>query len=123
MNKQSFSFGRIKYEPPHMYLSLKEGTKLDGADMQKVIDEFRRLAGGERILVLTDARVMVEATPEARARAADPELGSFVKANAILVNNTAVRLIANTFIWMNRPPFPVRVFNDEAKALEWLKEY
>ena len=91
--------------------------------MQQVVDALKRLAAHGPVPVLVDARVMVEATAEARAVAAGPELSAFVKANAILVNNTAVRLIANTFIWLNRPPFAVRVFSDEAKALEWLREF
>lgn len=123
MNELSFSFGRIKYEAPHMYLSINEGITLEGVHMRQVIGEFERLAGSDRILVLTDARVMLEATAGARAVAADPGLGALVKANAILVNNLAVQLIANSFIWMNRPPFPLRVFKDEAKAMEWLREF
>jgi hypothetical protein len=32
----------------------------------------------------------------------------------------AHRLLANFFINVNKPPTPTKVFNDKAKALEWL---
>lgn len=122
MEQVAFSFGSLQRQPAFVSLKINEGTKLDGRHLQEVIDALKRLAPAGPVPVLVDARVMVEATAEARAVAAGPELSAVVKANAILVNNTAVRLIANTFIWLNRPPFPVRVFTDEDKALEWLRE-
>jgi hypothetical protein len=50
----------------------------------------------------------------------DQELLSIKNAEAILVNNVGIRLLANFYQKMNRPPNPVKVFTDESKAIDWV---
>jgi hypothetical protein len=40
---------------------------------------------------------------------------------AILISNPLSRVFANFFIGLNKPLKPTRLFDDRAKAIEWLK--
>jgi hypothetical protein len=73
-------------------------------------------------MLLTDARVQADLSPEARKVAADKKNSANIIASAIVVKWLAQRLIANVFIEVNKPSYPNRVFNDEQKAVKWLLE-
>lgn len=62
-------------------------------------------------------------TPEAREYMAKSEAVNEVRlVEAILVNNLPNRLTANAFAKINKPNCEVKVFADEAKAVQWLKQ-
>lgn len=42
---------------------------------------------------------------------------------ALLIGSPVSRMIGNFFLGINRLRVPVRLFSDEAEALEWLKRY
>lgn len=44
-------------------------------------------------------------------------------ANAILVNSTAFKMIANFYVMVNKPKNPTRLFTDKQSALEWLEQF
>ena len=46
-----------------------------------------------------------------------------VPATALIVKSRMSRLIGSFFIGINKPDFPVKLFDDEQKAVEWLKGF
>ena len=46
-----------------------------------------------------------------------------VTAGAILVDSLISKLAGNIYITVDKPQIPVRLFNDERKALNWLKQF
>lgn len=44
-------------------------------------------------------------------------------AGAIVVNTILENIIASLYLYLNRPVVPTKIFKDEAKAKEWLKQY
>jgi hypothetical protein len=42
---------------------------------------------------------------------------------ALVVGSPVSRVIANFFVGLNRPSYPHRVYDDPARALEWLRGY
>ena len=51
----------------------------------------------------------------------NPEHIKTYSAIAILISNPLSRVFANFFIGLNKPLKPTRLFDDRAKAIEWLK--
>lgn len=95
---------------------------LDEETVKEVIDAGNRLCNYAPHLLLTDARVTVDLTTEARKTAAKRENTKNIVASAIVVKWLAQRLISNVFITVNKPHYPTQVFNDEKKAIKWLME-
>lgn len=106
-----------------IWMIFREGADLDVKEVKAFNAALREIGGDGPLLVISDARVSLTISAEGRRLAADKkEVPNFV-ANAVLVNNLAVRLTANFFSNFNKPPFKYRVFNDESKALKWLRKY
>jgi hypothetical protein len=47
----------------------------------------------------------------------------YSKADAFMINSTAMRLISNFYLRINRPERPTRMFTDEKEAIDWLKTF
>lgn len=71
---------------------------------------------------LVDVVMLKSSTKEARDYFA-VEGNEGITANAILVNSTAFKMMANFYIMVNKPKNPTRMFTDKASALEWLSQY
>lgn len=123
MKKINFAFGTLEYRSGILYFIIKDDAHLDAAEIDQLFAACREMSDNKPFLLISDARVHVDITPKGRKAASKKELGSLIIANAVLVNSPAVRLVANVFSKINRPPFPYQVFNDEEKALRWLKQY
>jgi hypothetical protein len=120
MEQISFTHSTIFYNPPFMYLVLKEGAELDVEQMRELIAAAEKLSNKTPYLLISDVRVNVIITSEARKVAADKNEARFLIANAVLTNNIALKLTANFFIQFNKPHFPLKIFSDEKKAHIWL---
>lgn len=46
----------------------------------------------------------------------------YVSCAALIANSFVARMMANLIMNFKKPPIPVRLFKDEAEALEWIKE-
>lgn len=123
MNQIDFPHSAIIYKAPVVYLVFKEGAELDVKEVREMIAAAEMLAGKKPYLLFSDVRNHVAITPEARKVSADKKESRYVIANAVLTNNFALKLTANFFIKVNKPHFPVKVFNDELKAHLWLASF
>jgi hypothetical protein len=85
-----------------------------------------KISGGSKTAVLvkrTDFTGYKGISRDARAYAAGEEGMKVFKAVAILIANSVMRMSANFFIKLNRPPFPIRMFTSENEALVWLRGF
>jgi hypothetical protein len=123
MNHTELPYCSISYKRPLVHIILKEGAELDAKEMKQMFATANRMTRQQQFVVLTDARVNVNATSEARKVAASKSEAPFIIANAVLVNNLAVKLTANFFAKFNKPHFKFRVFNNESKAIKWLQQF
>jgi hypothetical protein len=121
--KIEFPYVTVEDRDGIIWLVFKEGADLDATQVREFVKASEKLSGGEPYLLLSDARVHLTISSEGRKVAADKKEVPNLVANAVLVNNLAVRLTANFFINFNKPHFKYRVFNDEVKALKWLKKH
>lgn len=95
------------------------------ADMKRQIKEIVKLCDGNPRLFIIDGRgAYANISKESREYAANhPDMAYLRKAQAILVDKLPNRLTANAFIKFNKPPNPVKVFDNAEDAKKWLKQF
>ena len=98
-------------------------SEVEEADAVAIINAAGITFSGEKFVVLADIRNLKSISGEARAYLAGGSAERIHAAVAILVENTATRLLANFFINFHKPSRPTRIFSDEQKAIVWLKEH
>lgn len=91
-------------------------------DSIKIVEGFKKIAGDKKICLLMDVTNSVETSREVRAYAAE-ELPKFIKAVAMVSHSALGKMLANLFFTLKAQPYPTKMFNDEDKAKEWLKQY
>ena len=93
----------------------------DLADALAAIDAMTELTGGRRSPVLVDMHGSGSLDRSARSEAA--RLGDAVSAVALIVDTPLSRALGTFFLRVNKPPFPVRLFDNEASAVAWLRAF
>ncbi len=101
----------------------KSDTTFDIDDAIAQRNEITKFCDHQKMPFLIDMRVTNwSADKEVREfHASDKDLLAIKNAEAILVNNLGIRILANAYQRVNRPPVPVKVFTDENKAIEWIQ--
>lgn len=90
-------------------------------DAVATIEAMIELTGDRPAPLFVDVR---QAGPQDRAgRLEFIRRHEVVSAVAIVVGSPLSRMMGNFFINVNKPKAPTRLFDDEAAALAWLKEY
>ncbi|MCB0847966.1 MAG: hypothetical protein KDE26_32150, partial [Bacteroidetes bacterium] len=84
---------------------------------------MKYLTKGRRVPLFSDIRNMLSVSPETRTYTNSEEVVGSFTAVGMLVGNVFSRVIGSFIVGINRPSYPVRLFTDEDKALEWLKRY
>jgi hypothetical protein len=59
---------------------------------------------------------------EARHYVASKEVNQYVKAEALVLNSMALRIMGNFYLKVNKPARESRLFNDRNVAFEWLSK-
>ena len=78
------------------------------------------LTGGRRSALLVDLHDSGQQTRDARV--AFTRRDDLVSAVALIVGTPLSRIMGNFFLRVNKPPYPVRLFDDETSGLAWLRE-
>ena len=94
---------------------------MDYEDALAATSAMKKLTAGRPHPLLVDAHA---AGPLGRpARMEFASRGDLISAMALVANTPLSRLMGNFFIAVSNPGAPTRLFNDEASALAWLKEF
>lgn len=111
----------VELEPDGIVvLRFREGVHMDGERTRRVMKVQIAVAGGEKRPTLSDIRAMGGSSVEARREVSGPEMLAVVERMALLVGSPATRMTGNFFLRVTRPPYPTRLFSDEAAARRWL---
>lgn len=95
-------------------LSLK-----DAKEVAKLIDE---LANGNKFAILRTTSNNFFSTDRVRSLVASKQFAKYRYAMAFVVHSSANKISAEFYIQFHKPVSLTKIFNDEKKALEWLKE-
>jgi len=85
------------------------------------IASFRR--GDEQVALLIDFRGMKAQSREVRLFYSGEETARVVSAVAMIISSPLSRVIANFFLGIGKPPYPVHMVSDEEAAIQWLTQY
>jgi len=96
---------------------------IDVQHVKLVVDTLEELGSGKRFPLLIVVSEYILPTPEARAYIATPESDPFALAEAYVIRSFPQKLVGNMYLSFNKPARPTRLFNDEEKAVEWLKTF
>ncbi len=100
---------------PLAEVSLKESI-----ENSRAVNSFKT---EKKYPLLIDSRNIKSITKEARdyfsIRNRETRINSF----AVIINSPLSRVIGNFFMGLNKPSVPAKLFNNEADAINWLKQY
>lgn len=116
-------FGDLKYEDRILTVTLLEGLEITEQILEKIFSEGTRLSQGTPFCILADVRANVSSTAGARKYGAKNPFSKNHIAYAMLADTTAVVILSNFFIKVNRPPVQTRLFKKEKEAISWLKGF
>ena len=72
-------------------------------------------------LLLVDCSLLQKIRREARVYYAQKDNLDYLERMAFIVKNPVARVIASFFVGIGVQPIPIRYFNNEKEALDWLK--
>ncbi len=87
------------------------------------IASIATLNEGLRRPVLVDITNCKRIELAARKYYAGTETARHQRAVALLTGSTVSRVLGNFFLGINKPGFPIQIFDSETKALDWLGHY
>ncbi len=103
-----------------LVIRFPDGYRLDEAETRRAVARHVELAAGGQWPTLVDIRGLSAMSPAARYHVAGPEVAAVVTRLALLLRSPVSRMIANFFLRVGGPSYPVRFFEDEAAARAWL---
>ncbi len=106
-----------------VHVLLKENADLALEDAKENHRATEKLIGDSQHVILVDSRPARSITREARVYFSDPEVRKNTLAQAIVIDSGVSRVMGNFFIGLNKPVFPVKLFNTEEEAVPWLKGF
>ncbi len=98
-------------------------------DYHLTLDHIQALNRSHRAIsmecrpLLAYSESVAAADHDAQEFASSAEVTELVSALAIIVKSFFTRAIADIFMKFHKPPYPTRVFTNEADALAWLESY
>ena len=90
-------------------------------DATAAIAVMTELTGGRRSPLSVDLHDGGQ--PSRLARVEFTRHDDLVSAVALIVGTPLSRVMGNFFLSVTRPPYPIRLFDDEASALSWLRAF
>jgi hypothetical protein len=91
-------------------------------EAKKTMEDFIKLTGGKKVCLLSDSTDSTPSNKEMRDYIAEviPEIA---KAVAVISRSAVGKMVANIFFSIKKQPYPIKMFDSETEAKEWLKQY
>lgn len=105
-----------------LYSISKKGPAETLEETQKSVEEFKKLFGDKKFCMILDVTNSAPSSREVRQYAAE-ELPKIIKAAAIIADSVFAKMLTNLFFNLKPPPYPIKMFNNEIDAKEWLLQY
>jgi hypothetical protein len=90
---------------------------------EKVTVERHNFTKGKNYPVLVDYRRVTKTTKEARDYFCTEYAYKNLVAMAVLIDSPVGKIISAFFFQIKKPPYILKIFNNKAKALKWLKQF
>lgn len=106
-----------------MHVSMKAKNEFGLDDVKLIRSTRKEISQGKSYPILYTGDKLVLPTKEARAYMAEKSDEALALAEAMIIKSMPQRLIASTYIRINKPKCPTGFFEKEVDAIEWLKKY
>lgn len=108
-----------------LWIQHRSNIRFELEDAIKQESEIIEFCENKTIPFIVDVRVNNwDAPKEVREfHATSKGLLRIKKSEALLVNNLGIRILANFYSRINKPPNPAKVFNDELDAIKWTLQF
>ena len=106
-----------------IHMVFLDNVNLNIDDLKSELQCYKSLSNDLTPPALIDISGVLSIDYNGRKFIADEIAKIGVPATALIVKSRMSRLIGSFFIGINKPDFPVKLFDDEQKALEWLKGF
>ncbi|HTA83085.1 MAG TPA: hypothetical protein VK783_09135 [Bacteroidia bacterium] len=90
---------------------------------KEMVEERIKFCNGKEMPCLIDIRGLATIDTVSRKYFAGERSITGIIAGALVVDSLVSKLAGNIYITVDKPQIPVRLFNDERKALKWLKQF
>lgn len=95
-------------------------TDLDISMALDTVDKRRVVTNNKKVGVLITSKNLKSITKEARDYLSSNKSSDGLQAAAIVTESRIASVIANVFVYYNKPPLPIKIFSDKQKAVDWL---
>ena len=102
---------------------VKPNIKMTLNDSKDINEARIKLSGQNKVPFLFDITNIISADRESRIFASSEETSRITKVLAIIVKSSVSKTVGNVFMGINKPVYPIKMFTDKDKALEWIKGY
>ena len=92
------------------------------AETKEIIQKLKGILKQEKVCMLIDSTNSSPPFKEVRDYLSQ-EMPKITKAIALISSSPLGRMVANLFFNIKKQPYPVKMFNKEQEAREWLKQY
>ncbi|MGB0887149.1 MAG: hypothetical protein ACPGSL_03405 [Vicingaceae bacterium] len=104
-----------------LLIKFKDGSDVDIEETKKIMSLSAEMIGAKPFTVLIDAMdIFASVDHKSRKYMAEHEVNNFNMAQAMVVNNMPVRIIANFYLKFYKHAYPMKVFSDIEVARKWL---
>ncbi|MDH5542458.1 MAG: STAS/SEC14 domain-containing protein [Nitrospinota bacterium] len=104
-------------------VNINENAEVDLADAEEIISTILKIRGGEILPVCIDIRKLKSISREARQYFASDDRPRVGNAVALVVESSTTRVIGNFFLGLNKPSYPLKIFQNVNDATGWLKGF
>jgi hypothetical protein len=117
------SYAEFKIQDGVLCMSYKKGLMITQKIAREIVETRLNFSNHEYFPLLIIDQGIIGMDKSARDHLSSKEGTSKITASALVLNTVYSRVLGNFFIKLTRPTIPVRIFNDKAKAMEWLQAY
>jgi hypothetical protein len=93
---------------------------VDASEVQEMFETMYEVRGKRKSLFMVSVDDGTTLSNEARSLASSADASKYIVADAIIIRDFQHELSANAFIRHNKPPRPIKTFDEFEKAIEWL---
>ncbi len=106
-----------------MYVRISSEKEETVELVKKMVEKMGEMVNYKQVPLLAHHEDYALPGKENRDYWATKEACPYSKADAFMINSTAMSLISNFYLRLNKPERPTRMFSDEAEAIKWLKTF
>ena len=103
-----------------------EISKTDEITLENVNDflaAVKVIGGGKSFCNLIIFEKFVQVDKESREYTASEEANIYTIAEALVIKSSALKIVGNFYIQVNKPTRPTKIFTNEEDATKWLKTF